>query len=128
MLHDSWVTKIFERLQGVYGSEFTFKFSRVVDGQDVGFLAAKQAWAEELAFCADKPELIAWAFKNLPEKAPNAIQFKMLCKGAPRVEKQESAAENAIEASYTPEQIEENKAKLREMTKAMKNKIFVTKH
>lgn len=127
MLHKDWVNKIFIRLEGVYGQQFARNYSRIVDNKDVGLLAAQQSWAEELAFCADQPELISWALKNLPERPPNAIEFKRLCKAAPRQKKPTEDDLMRIECSFTPEQIEENKKKIREMVKGMlKGKIYQT--
>ena len=86
MLPPAWVDRIFARLDGVYGGEFAGKFSRVVDGRDEGIEAAKGAWAEELGGYAETPEAIAFALdvRNLPERAPNLVQFLGICKTAPR--------------------------------------------
>lgn len=81
----SWVDRIFARLQGVYGREFTGQFS-VIDqnGNDVGLENAKTVWAQELGVFAYNSDAIAFALLNLPERAPNAIKFKELCRLAPR--------------------------------------------
>ena len=118
MLSSSWVDRIFERLIGVYGRDFKGKFSMIVDGRDVGIEAAKAAWSEELGFCQSHPECIGWALKNLPENAPNAIQFKRLCQAAPRNEPKIENQQQAIECSFTPEQIKANQEKIREMLKS----------
>lgn len=90
-----WIDRIFARLQGVYGTQFTGKFSRVESGVDVGLLNAKEVWAEELGGFADKPEAIAFALKNLPSDfCPNAIEFRDLCRRAPKKE--------APALAYTP--------------------------
>lgn len=85
-LPPAWVDRIFARLDGVYGGEFGRKFSRVVGGRDEGIEAAKATWADELGGYADNPEAIAFALdvRNLPEKAPNLVQFLGICKTAPR--------------------------------------------
>jgi len=121
MLSSSWVDRIFERLIGVYGRDFKCKFSIIVDGRDVGIEAAKAAWAEELGFCQSHPECISYALKNLPENAPNAIQFKRLCQTAPRNEPKIENQQSAIECSFTLEQIRANQQKIREMLKGLKN-------
>ena len=121
MLSSSWVDRIFERLIGLYGRDFKSKFSIIVDGRDVGIEAAKAAWAEELGFCQSHPECIGWALKNLPENAPNAIQFKRLCQGAPRYEPKIKNKQAAIECSFTPDQIKTNQEKIREILKGLKN-------
>ena len=81
----SWVDRIFARLQGVYGREFTGQFS-VIDqnGNDAGLENAKTVWAQELGTFAYNSDAIAFALLNLPERAPNAIKFKELCRLAPR--------------------------------------------
>jgi hypothetical protein len=86
MLPPAWVDRIFARLDGVYGGEFAGKFSRVVGGRDEGIQAAKATWADELGGYADTPEAIAFALdvRNLPERAPNLVQFLGICKTAPR--------------------------------------------
>ncbi len=83
----SWIDKIFHRLLGVYGAQFKAKFSVVENGVDVGLMNAKEVWSEELATFVGFPESIAYALKNLPsERAPNAIEFRELCRRAPRKE------------------------------------------
>jgi hypothetical protein len=81
----SWVDRIFARLQGVYGREFTSQFSFVDStGNDIGLANAKGVWAEELGCFALNPDAISFALLNLPERSPNAIKFKELCRLAPR--------------------------------------------
>lgn len=83
-LPDSWIDKIFARMQGIYGREFTNQFS-VIDnnGNDIGMANAKQVWAEELGGFVDAPEAISFALKNLSDRAPNAIKFREMCRQAP---------------------------------------------
>ena len=82
LLPAEWVDKIFLRLQGVYGREFTAQFSVIdqVTKVDVGLENAKQVWAEELATFRDWPQAIKYALKNLPERSPNIIRFRELCR------------------------------------------------
>ncbi len=86
MLPPAWVDRIFSRLDGVYGGEFAGKFSRVVGGRDEGIEAAKVTWAEELGGFVESPDAIAWALesRNLPDRAPNLVQFLAVCRTAPR--------------------------------------------
>ena len=83
-LPDSWIDKIFARMQGIYGREFTNQFS-VIDnnGNDIGIANAKQVWAEELGGFLDNPDAISFALRNLSERAPNAIKFRDMCRQAP---------------------------------------------
>lgn len=83
-LPDSWVDRIFFRLLGTYGSQFTMTFSKVDDkGRDIGMMAAKEVWAQELGGFADRDKVIAYALDNLPERCPNAIVFRDICRHAP---------------------------------------------
>lgn len=80
-----WVDRLFARLQGVYGRDFMSQFSSVdSNGFDVGLANAKQIWSEELGGFAEHPEAIAYALENLPERMPNAIVFREICRKAPR--------------------------------------------
>lgn len=75
------IDHLFSRLLATYGSEFMRRY----EGQDV--LAVKACWAHELAgYDGDRDRMmpIAWALENLPEKAPNAIEFRNLCRYAPK--------------------------------------------
>jgi len=83
-LPSGWVDRMFARLQGIYGREFTSQFSVIdANGNDIGMANAKQVWAEELAGFTDNPDAIAFALKNLPERVPNAIKFREMCRQAP---------------------------------------------
>ena len=87
ILRDEWIDRIFQRLTGIYGSQFTAKFKQIVDGIDEGTANAKGVWAKELGNFADKPEAIAYALDHLPtEHAPNALEFRDICRRAPRKE------------------------------------------
>lgn len=86
-LPSQWIDRIFARLQGIYGTQFTSKFSRIESGVDVGLLNAKDVWSEELGGFSDRGESIAYALKNLPSDfCPNAIEFRELCRRAPKKE------------------------------------------
>ena len=82
----NWVNKIFTKLTAVYGREFSNKYSNIVDGQDLGMIAAINVWAEELGGFADNPSAIAFGLdvNNLPERPPNLIEFRAICQKAPR--------------------------------------------
>ena len=86
-LPNAWVEKIFARLQGIYGREFVGQYSTgMVNGIDAGLENAKATWAEELGSFVKWPEAIAYALEHLPERVPNCIKFKELCRMAPRPE------------------------------------------
>lgn len=115
ILPASWVDRLFARLQGVYGREFTGQFSQFdADGIDVGLLNAKQVWAEELGGFSDFPEALAYALQHLPERCPNAIRFRDLCRHAP--------PKNvvAIEHKLTEEQMAANKKRVADLLATLK--------
>lgn len=71
------IDRLFDRLTAVYGREFSGKF----DGVTVD--AVKAAWGHELRGFERNFDAVAWALDNLPERCPNAMQFKALCRRAP---------------------------------------------
>jgi hypothetical protein len=86
------VDRLFNRLMATYGTDFMRRY----DGQDE--LAVKSIWAHELSgYQADKSastketrermQPIAWALENLPERPPNAIEFRTLCRRMPEPER-----------------------------------------
>ena len=93
MLPRSWVERIFARLHGVYGAQFTAKYATGTrlnpgapgDLRDVGMEAAIAAWQTELAGFTDDSVSIAYALDKLdPNYPPNAKQFAELCRRAPK--------------------------------------------
>jgi hypothetical protein len=72
------IDRLFERLGATYGSAWTRMWA------DVPVTDVKTAWAHELAAYSNNLNAIAWALENLPDRCPNLIEFKSLCKHAPR--------------------------------------------
>lgn len=105
-----WVDRLFFRLQGVYGKDFTSQFM-LMDGagNDIGLANAKQVWSEELGGFAEHPEAIAYALENLPERMPNVIQFREICRKAPR------KGYSALEYKLTDEDKENAKKQLQRL-------------
>lgn len=111
------VERIFARLIGIYGAQFKSKFSQVEAGVDVGIEIAKAAWATELGGFGDKLEAIAYALDHLPtEHAPNALEFRDICRRAPAKQKP------AIEYKPTIEDEARAKAAIASAAKALKPK------
>jgi len=71
------VDRLFARLQATYGRDFTSKY----EGIEIGLV--KSSWAHELAGFAGQLGSIAWALENLPDRAPNVIEFRAICRRAP---------------------------------------------
>jgi len=73
------IDRLFERMAAAYGAQWV-RMWEGVPIQDV-----KTAWCHELAGFNSEQGLrrIAWALDNLTDKAPNAPQFRNLCRQAP---------------------------------------------
>lgn len=69
------IDRIFERLTATYGRQFVDLYADVDPG------SVKTAWCHELASLGTAAGLrrIAAALDNLPDRAPNAVQFRNLC-------------------------------------------------
>jgi hypothetical protein len=76
-LNSKTVDRLFDRLSATYGREFRARYEGVEEA------AIKTSWAHELASLGPHLHMIAWALENLPEKAPNVIIFRNLCRSAP---------------------------------------------
>lgn len=76
------VEHIMGRLTLTYGRHFTDIYGQS-DPKGV-----QAAWGFELGCFDSEPGMrrIAWALENLPDRAPNAMQFKTLCRQAPAPE------------------------------------------
>jgi hypothetical protein len=121
-LPSAWVEKIFARMQGVYGREFLGQYGTgMVNGIDAGIENAKIVWAEELGSFVKWPEAIAYALEHLPERVPNCIKFKELCRNAPRPEPVK------LEYKLTDEQLAENKARVKKMMEELRQKMAMQK-
>jgi hypothetical protein len=72
------IDRLFDRLAMTYGTEFSNKWG-TLSSMDV-----KSHWSHELSMFADNLKAIGWALENLPDKCPNLIEFKNLCRQAPR--------------------------------------------
>lgn len=114
------IDRLFSRLQGIYGTAFTNKFSTGLDqsGIDRGMANAKAVWADDLAGFSDNMEAISYALKNLdPKFPPSSREFLALCRMAPKKE--------APAIGYTP--TAEDRQRTREAAdaaaKALKPKV-----
>lgn len=76
------IDRLFDRLSATYGKQFADLYA----GLDIQSI--KTTWAMELDHWGTEDGLksIAWALENLPEYAPNVIQFKKLVRSAPAPE------------------------------------------
>lgn len=83
------VDRLFDRLMATYGREWVSKW----DGIEISMV--KSMWAHELGSFADRLDALGWALENLPSRCPNVIEFKQLCRQAPRIVSLELAAPKA---------------------------------
>lgn len=95
------VERLFERLTTTYGRNFLSMY----EGLDAS--AVKTIWSHELSGFAANLQAIAWGLENLPERAPNAIEFRNLCRRAPTPE-----APRLPEPKADPERVKAELAKL----------------
>lgn len=72
--------RVFARLSATYGRDFISRY----EGSDPN--AVLSLWAHELEHFAQDLPSIAWALEHLPERAPNIIEFRNLCRQAPKPE------------------------------------------
>jgi hypothetical protein len=72
------IDRLFDRLSFSYGSDWINKW------EGVEVVGLKSMWSHELGIFDDNLLAIAWALQNLPDRCPNLIEFKSLCKQAPR--------------------------------------------
>lgn len=96
------IDRLFERLSATYGAEW----KRAAG--DVPLVDVKTIWAHELSGFANQLESIAWALENLPERVPNIIQFRNLCRMSQRKEVPQLEGPRA-----DPERVRAELAKLR---------------
>lgn len=76
----AWVDRIFDKLSLVYGRDFLSRW----EGSDLN--SVKSDWGHELQSFHNWPSAITFALQNLPERAPNVMEFKKLCRQAPAPE------------------------------------------
>jgi hypothetical protein len=71
------IDRLFDRLTVTYGAQFM----RAYEGQQPA--AVKSSWAHELAGFENRLDAVAWALEMLPDRCPNVIEFRRLCRAAP---------------------------------------------
>lgn len=74
------IDRVFNRLSATYGAEWDRQNGQAPQSD------VKTVWEHELSgFMQSRAAMmsIAWALENLPERCPNVIQFRNLCRAAP---------------------------------------------
>ncbi len=101
------IERLFDRLQTTYGRQFTALYEGLEPA------AVKASWAHELSSYEDRLEAIAFALENLPERVPNAIEFRNIARRAPSPE-----APRLPEPAADPARVAAELAKLADVRKA----------
>lgn len=102
------VDRLFARLTATYGRSFLAGY----DGIEPA--AVKTAWAHELSGFGNNLQALAWALENLPERAPNVIEFRNIARKAPTPE-----APRLPEPPADPQRLRAELAKLGPVVKQM---------
>lgn len=79
-LPDKVIDRLFERLGATYGNQW-MSLWRGIPIEDI-----KATWAHELGGFSGRLEALVHALDHLPERAPNAIEFRNLARTAPSPE------------------------------------------
>ena len=74
------IDRLFKRLSATYGADWERSLGATTE------IDAKSVWAHELEQFKGSLHRVAWALENLPERCPNVIAFKNLCRQAPAPE------------------------------------------
>ena len=74
------IDRLFQRLHATYGADFLGRYKGTPEGD------LKTVWAHELSGFENQLSSLAWALENLPERAPNVIEFRTLARRAPAPE------------------------------------------
>lgn len=74
------IERLFKRLAATYGARWDASLG------STPIADVKTVWAHELSGFAGSLHRIAWALENLPERCPNPIEFKNLCRQSPSLE------------------------------------------
>jgi hypothetical protein len=98
------IDRLFQRLTLTYGRSFLLQWEGLPEND------VKSLWAHELEPYSNRLEAIAWALEHLPDRAPNAIEFKNLCRSAPA-----PAAQQLPEPKADPERVKRELARLGEV-------------
>lgn len=109
------IDRLFKRLGATYGAAWVRAMG------DAPLADVKTIWAHELSGFASNLDSVAWALENLPERCPNVIEFRNLCRMSPRKELPQIEGPRA-----DPERVRAELAKLRPMVQ--KKEVASTDH
>lgn len=121
-LPSRWVSEIFRRMQGLYGSRWADLWrtgQTNAQGLDDGMQNAMEVWGQELSGFADQPECIKYALEVSSGKAfpPSLPEFREHCREYGRRKQQDTMK---LEHKLTPEEREQQKAMAEKIASAVK--------
>jgi hypothetical protein len=114
------IDRLFDRLTLTYGRAFMAQWEGIPDRQ---LADLKTLWADELGQFSDRLEAVAWALENLPPRAPNVVEFRNLCRSAPR-----GPELQLPEPKADPARVAAELSKLADVKKATKAATHVIDH
>lgn len=103
------VDRLFDRLHATYGAAWDRSLGSVPVAD------VKAVWAHELSGFAGRLQDIAWALEHLPERCPNVIEFRNLCRQAPAPVVQQLAA-----PVVSPERVAEAALRLGDLSRSLR--------
>lgn len=115
VLPDSWIERIFTRMSVMYGALFRERW------RDCDLDEVKRVWAEELSSFSDNPECFGLALKAMVAECkfpPTLPEFVAICRkhySRPKLV--------ALEHKLTPEDIERNRARAKEIAERLGRKM-----
>lgn len=98
-LPQPWVERIFSRLTVRYGRDFTIRYEGLGQTVEEGAAIVQADWARELDGFERHPALIGWALDHLPDRPPNAGEFRRLAKSGPDIQPDKPRIEPPTPAS-----------------------------
>lgn len=110
---DRVIDRLFQRLAATYGADWDRSISTAP------LADIRTVWAHELQGFTGRLWRVAWALENMPERCPNVIAFKNLCRAAP----DSAAPAEAREAAPAIETTTIDPSIKKMMIDAMKSKI-----
>ncbi|MDR3004424.1 MAG: hypothetical protein LBV14_09335 [Acidovorax sp.] len=111
MIPPAVIERLFKRLSATYGAAWDRSLG------SAPLVDVKTAWAHELSGFGNKLDDIAWGLENLPEKCPNVLEFRALCRRAPAPEFKQVEAPKA-----NPERVAQLTQQVREVFQASAQK------
>jgi|GEM_PF-1261689 len=112
-IHDL-VHKVLKHLSIIYGPVFQ-QFLAGHNRDEVRVL-----WEKELAYYVNHPECVDWALEHLPERCPNLIEFRNLCRNAPIAEPPELPAPIV---KLNAQQLAERKKRIEELSRELRQEM-----